>query len=490
MQGDSVKRNIYFQFLYQVLVLIIPLVLAPYLTRTLGDTALGIYSFTYSVGQIFVVVANLGIAKYGQRLIAEKKNNSEQLRKTFWSLFVVHAIVSLTVFAGFMLFSFLWGGQRRDNFLIQGFYVLSAFFDITWLYYGIEKFKGVVIRNTVVKLLELVLIFSFVHSPSDLNKYTLIMSSSVMMGMAMLLPPSIRMIPPIRFSIQDCKAHIRPLCILFIASVATLLFTFFDKTLLGMFSTVENVAYYEYSNRIVMVPRTIATVISTVMYSRACVFIREAEFDKAKKYRDYSLTFAYIISFASIFGLLAVGDVFVNLYYGKDFAECVGIINALSPTVLIVSVADIIRTQLLIPLHKDREYTVVTIISAILNIAASLLLLKPLGVYGVVVGSIAAEGFSLAATTYLCKKYINLGKGILEAIPYCMIGVVMFLVVQPLRALSTNTVIALLAQVAIGAVIYGALSILYMLFLSPSRENYRQFVDSVLLKLRRGKRKT
>ena len=185
MQGDSVKRNIYFQFLYQVLVLIIPLVLAPYLTRTLGDTALGIYSFTYSVGQIFVVVANLGIAKYGQRLIAEKKNNSEQLRKTFWSLFVVHAIVSLTVFAGFMLFSFLWGGQRRDNFLIQGFYVLSAFFDITWLYYGIEKFKGVVIRNTVVKLLELVLIFSFVHSPSDLNKYTLIMSSSVMMGMAM-----------------------------------------------------------------------------------------------------------------------------------------------------------------------------------------------------------------------------------------------------------------------------------------------------------------
>ena len=43
IQGDSVKKNLSFQFIYQVLILVLPLVLAPYLTRTLGDTALGVY---------------------------------------------------------------------------------------------------------------------------------------------------------------------------------------------------------------------------------------------------------------------------------------------------------------------------------------------------------------------------------------------------------------------------------------------------------------
>ena len=65
IQGDSVKKNLSFQFIYQVLILVLPLVLAPYLTRTLGDTALGVYSYSYSIGQIFVVLANLGISKYG-----------------------------------------------------------------------------------------------------------------------------------------------------------------------------------------------------------------------------------------------------------------------------------------------------------------------------------------------------------------------------------------------------------------------------------------
>ena len=395
IQGDSVKKNLSFQFIYQVLILVLPLVLAPYLTRTLGDTALGVYSYSYSIGQIFVVLANLGISKYGQRIIAEKKGNVIELRKVYWSLFTVHAVVSAFVFAAYMVFAFACGGNDRVVFLLQGFYVLSAFFDITWFYYGIEKFNGVVIRNTIVKAAEFVLIFLFVKSPDDLWKYTLIMALSILLGMVVLLPPTFKYVKPIRFSFADCKMHISPLMVLFIASVATLLFTFFDKTLLGIFSTKENVAYYEYSNKIVLVPRTIATVISTVMYSRACVFISRNELSEAKKYRTFSLLFIYFISFASIFGLLSVGDLFVNIYYGESFLECVGIINMLSSTILIVALADVVRTQILIPMHKDKEYMIITIISAVLNVAVSMLLLGPIGVYGVVIGSILSETISL-----------------------------------------------------------------------------------------------
>lgn len=42
LQGDSVKNNFIYQFLYQFVILVIPLIVSPYLTRTLGSEPLGI----------------------------------------------------------------------------------------------------------------------------------------------------------------------------------------------------------------------------------------------------------------------------------------------------------------------------------------------------------------------------------------------------------------------------------------------------------------
>ena len=483
LKADSVQKNLSYQFLYQVLILVLPLLLAPYLTRTLGDTALGLYSFSYSIAEIFVVFARLGIYKYGQRIIAEKKGNSIELRKVYWSLFTVHAVVSGVIFLGYMAFAIIYGGNDLIIYLFQGFYVLSAFFDITWFYYGIEKFKGVVLRNTAVKLAEFVLVLIFVKCPDDLWIYTLIMSLSILLGMVVLLPPVFKYVKPIRFSFADCKVHFSPLMVLFIASVATLLFTFFDKTLLGIFSTKENVAYYEYSNKIVLVPRTIATVISTVLYSRACVFISKNDFASAKKYRTYSLLFIYFISFASIFGLLSVGDLFVKMYYGESFLECVGIINSLSITILIVALADVVRTQILIPMHKDKEYMIITIISAILNVVISLLLLEPLGVYGVVIGSIISEGISLLLISTICRKQIDWKEVFVLSIPFIIIGVVMYFSVRLVAVCFPESLSTLLIEVLVGAVVYTSLSVLYLLFIYKDRNTIRK----LLSKFRRKK---
>ena len=84
--GDkqNLKQNFYFQFLYQAIILIIPLLVSPYLTRHLGDTALGIYAYANSIAYYFVIFANLGISRHGQRIIANNVNDITKLRKSFW----------------------------------------------------------------------------------------------------------------------------------------------------------------------------------------------------------------------------------------------------------------------------------------------------------------------------------------------------------------------------------------------------------------------
>lgn len=91
MTEQSIKKNFVFQFSYQILIFVIPLVISPYLTRTLGGEALGIYSFTYSIAYYFLLLANLGIRRHGQRAIAASRNDETKLRKTFWSIYYIHA---------------------------------------------------------------------------------------------------------------------------------------------------------------------------------------------------------------------------------------------------------------------------------------------------------------------------------------------------------------------------------------------------------------
>ena len=155
------------------------LIISPFLTRTLGSNALGVYTYTYSIAYYFVMFAMLGISRHGQRIISQNRDDDEKLRKVFWSLFFTHIVVSLVSFAVYLGVSFVIGGDDLVIYLIQALYVLSALFNITWLFYGLENFKTVVIRNTVVKAVECLLIFLLIRQPSDLWKYTLISAGGI-----------------------------------------------------------------------------------------------------------------------------------------------------------------------------------------------------------------------------------------------------------------------------------------------------------------------
>ena len=71
----SVGVNLIFQLTYQVIILVIPLLLSPYLSRVVGAQELGKYTFVDSVAFYFILLANLGISKYGQRVISKCFND-------------------------------------------------------------------------------------------------------------------------------------------------------------------------------------------------------------------------------------------------------------------------------------------------------------------------------------------------------------------------------------------------------------------------------
>ena len=173
MADKSLKKNFGYQAFYQIFVLLLPLFTSPYISRVLGPSSLGIYSYYYSVANYFVLFAMLGINNYGNRLISScRKDGKNIISKEFSSLVIVHIIVSVLCLAVYVAYALLIvSADERVFATIQGLMIVGALFDINWFFFGLEEFKLTVTRNTVVKIVTVSLIFIFVREEGDLWKY-------------------------------------------------------------------------------------------------------------------------------------------------------------------------------------------------------------------------------------------------------------------------------------------------------------------------------
>ena len=485
MKQDSLKKNFIFQFLYQVIILIIPLVISAWLTRVLGGEALGIYTFSNSIAFYFILLCNLGILKYGQRIIVARRNDELSLRRTFWSLFTQHSIISIFCILLYVVYCFIFVKDNVNIYLIQTIYVASALFDITWLFYGLENFKSVVIKNVFIKIIECVLIFLLVKNTTDLWIYTLIVSSGFLLGQVIMLPQAIKYIKPIKFTFYDAKEHIKPLLILFISVVATALYTIFDKTLIGLLSSsINDVAYYEYSSKIIQVPRVLLAVVVTVMLPKACDFVEKDDKENHIKIIRLSMVLIAFIGSASTFGLIAISNKLALLYYGEEFAVCGNIIASMTPLILIVYIGEVLRTELLIPQKKDLVYVIGIIISAIVNIVLSIIFIPILGVYGAVLGTTVAEAVGLIYILIICRKDYKILNLLYDIVPLIVIGVVMGAVVYFIDKSFPNEIIYLLLEVLIGAVVFFTLSI-FVIFIFY-KELWKKVINILMKILRRN----
>ena len=85
---NSVKKNFIYNIVYQILVMAIPLITAPYLARVIGSAGVGTYSYTYSIVYYFMMLTLLGVNNYGNRSVAKVRDDKKKLSKVFWGIYI------------------------------------------------------------------------------------------------------------------------------------------------------------------------------------------------------------------------------------------------------------------------------------------------------------------------------------------------------------------------------------------------------------------
>lgn len=482
MKRDSTKNNFVFQFMYQFVVLVIPLFVSPYLTRTLGDTQLGVYTYSYTIAYYFVIVAMLGINKYGQRLISSAQDDDFEIRKRFWSLFVLHILISSVITILYLILVLAANFENKDVFLALSLYVASALFDITWFFYGIEKFKNIVLRNLLIKILECVLIFVFVKSKNDVLIYTYIKSGSTLFSQLVMYGFIFKNVKPIKFSIGDMMVHVKPLLAFSIFVIASLLYSVFDKTLLGILCSKEDVAYYEYANKIIDIPRTFSLVLPSVIFPRACMYVKQGKKEEINMYLKICMIFVYYICFGSICGVFFIANDFAVLYYGQDFISSGEVMRWLMPVILFISICNVLESLFLIPNEKEKPLTICIVVGAIVNVGLSSLFIYLFGIYGAIIGTLIAEFVQLIMELYFCRQYLNMLKMITLSAPFAMSGMIMAAILFLMTTKLETTHLNLIIEIVVGFLTYTLLICMYFFFIDKDKLYYRTKFKKLFLR--------
>lgn len=82
-----IKENFMYNTLYQIVKFVFPLLLTPYLARTIGPKNLGTYSYVTAIVSYFVLVTEFGTTYYAQKEISAHRLEQTCVNDIFYNIF-------------------------------------------------------------------------------------------------------------------------------------------------------------------------------------------------------------------------------------------------------------------------------------------------------------------------------------------------------------------------------------------------------------------
>lgn len=456
----KLTMNLLYNGGYQILMLIVPLITSPYISRVLGASGMGEYGYTYSVANFFVLITMLGVLNYGNREISRVKDDPQKLTSAFWGIYTVQFSVGIISILCYFIYLVYFCHEYKLVFMAQILYLFGGLLNISWFYFGIEQFKATTIISAVNKLMTTILIFLIVKDSSHVYLYTLIITSGYLLNQVTYWLYLRKFIKCIDFNISESKKHIIPMIGLFIPVIAVSVYKYMDKIMLKILIDSSEVGYYEAAEKFLNLPLSIITAIGTVMLPRITNMKEKSMIQDIKRYNFLSMIMIMFLSFGIAFGLAGIADVFIPWFYGEDFLLSSNVLKLLLPSIVFVSWANIVRTQCLLPNKRDREYSISVIFGAIINFIINIMLIPKHGAQGAAIGTTIAEISVCLIQSFITRKSMEFIKYLKYTFPFIVTSFLMYFIIQNITI--GNILYTILLRIGIGIMIYFIMSLIFI----------------------------
>ncbi len=313
----KIAKNYVYNVAYQLLVLIAPIVTAPYLARVLGADHLGIYSYINSSGNIITTLSLLGIYAYGNRQTAYVRENRRELTSVFWELETARLLLGIAGTVVYILYAVL-NSKYCSYFLIYYPYILAQFIDCSWIYVGLEDMKPAVLKNFAAKLLNIIGIFLLVKTREDLWIYILLLALTAFLANLSIYTQLPKYVGKPKVDLRRIPRHLKGSVFLFLPQVAALLYLQVDKVMLEwMTGTTREISFYDQAEKIVTIPLSLLTVLSTVMMPRIANEYKKKNQKEIQRLLFWAGRAVLCLAMPMMLGMFCIAKQFIPCVLGK-----------------------------------------------------------------------------------------------------------------------------------------------------------------------------
>ncbi len=461
----KIVKNYLYSITYQMLIIILPVLTVPYISRTLTAEGVGKFSYTNSIVQYFVLIATLGTSIYGSRTIAYYRNDIEKRSEKFVEIMILKLLMMLVSFSMFIIFLFFYK-RLKLILLLQSFQILAVGADISWFFIGIEDFKKTVLRNTLIKIVSVILIFLLVKNPDDLWKYVVINSFSILLGNFTLWSYIRDYLKKVNLKSISIRMHIPLVLKLFIPQIATQLFVTLNKIYLGNMSTFVQTGFFDNSDKVIRILISFTTAIGTVIFPRLANEFHKNNLLKMNNYFKVTFDIVNLLAIPISLGVFLISRPFAAMFFGDGFQGIDKVLAILSFEIIFMGWSSLIN-QYLIASDRPLGITISISVASLLSIFLSYFLIKKYSAIGAAASSVIGEFVIAVISLMFMKNNISLKYVFKDLWKIIVSGLFMFAICRASQLINPffNK---LYVQILLGGLVYSCI----ILVLNPEVINY------------------
>jgi O-antigen/teichoic acid export membrane protein len=404
----SVKKNIFYNVMLNILQLLFPIISAPYIARVLGVENIGLVNFAGSYIGYFVLFASLGIRTYGMREIAKYRNNAEKTFQIFSGIFRINIITTLIASTVFCASIFFVPELRKDwlVFILCGISLYLTPLSIDWYFQGLENFKIITIRSLIMKSISFAGLFIFVREREDIVPYILLSVFATVASNIWNLIYAKKQGLKIRWRKINAKMHLRPLLVFFIGNVANSIFTMLNVIMLGFLSSYEQVGFFTSSNKIMSMATTIFAAINLALFPRLTFgYQQKSNSNKELLQKNLDMTLLLIMPMAA--GLCLIAPRFIPLFFGEGFTGSIVPMQIMSFKIIASVISALLWSNILIVMGHETKSVFLVILTSIAAIVLNWILIPKYSAVGASIASVIIESFQLVLVIIYVRILTN-----------------------------------------------------------------------------------
>jgi PST family polysaccharide transporter len=372
----------------------LPIIIMPYLARTLGPEGWGVFAFTQSLAEFVVLVIEFGFNLSATREIARNRASKTACGEIMAGVLGSQVVLAVGGILGALLLSRAIPLLRDNPKLLAAglFYAIAQGFTPLWFFQGLERMRLAATLEISGRIVGLCSIFLLVRSPEDAWIALLIQGVAPAFTTMVGLIVAYRHIPCRAPSLALIREALQRGWRMFVFRSGESLYGVQNAFILGLFASPIQVGYFASAEKISRAIFGLLNPVRDALYPRLSSIAQDSPKEAARLARTGVVV---MVGGGMLLGAgtFVFAPLLISVLMGQAFGPAVTVLRILSVLPLLLAVTHSTGLQWLLPLGRDGDVNRIILQAGALNVILAVVLAPAFGHIGMAWGVVCAEAF-------------------------------------------------------------------------------------------------